>query len=203
MWKSNAAALAAFLFLEIGMTRIVNAAALKIAEESEGCELIGYRDPVGRPTAGHGHTGPEVKIGQVYSQTQADAWLATDMAAAAAAVERLVKVDLSDNQFSALAEFTFNVGAGNLAGSTLLRRLNGGDYAAVPAQLMRWTKARVDGRETVLPGLVARRAREAALFSASDLPATAPAAGPNTEAIAPSWIEQWRAWWSSVTRAHP
>ncbi len=152
------------------MARKVNDAAFAIAVAAEGCVLTTYRDPAGTLTAGYGHTGPDVVPGTTYVQAQADTWLASDMARAAACVEAHVRVPLNDDQFSALAEFVFNIGAGAFAASTLLRLLNQGYYAAVPLQLMRWTRA--GGR--VQPGLTARRAREAALFAtlAADSPAS-------------------------------
>jgi len=60
--------------------------------------------------------------------------------------------------------WTFNLGPGNLKESTLLKRLNEGDFDDVPAQILRWTKA--GGKE--LPGLVRRREAEALLFLGED-----------------------------------
>lgn len=71
-----------------------------------------------------------------------------------------VKVPLTDNQFSALVSFCFNVGAGNFNKSSLLRLLNEKNYSAVPTELKKWTK----GGGRVLPGLVKRRAAEAKLW---------------------------------------
>ena len=136
-----------------------------------------------------------------YTQAQAGAWLVADMARAEAFVEAHVKVPLTNNEFSALAEFTYNTGVGNFLGSTLLRLLNRNQYSAVPAQLMRWIKA----RGKVLPGLVTRREREVALWSTPDnhpnpsavvasvSPAPQPTA-PIATATAPSLIERIRAW---------
>jgi lysozyme len=76
------------------------------------------------------------------------------------AVRRLVTVNLEQHQYDALVSFVYNVGEGNLAGSTLLRRLNAGNYHDVPAQLMRWTKSK--GVE--LRGLVRRRRDEAEMW---------------------------------------
>jgi lysozyme len=76
-----------------------------------------------------------------------------------------VTVPLTQNQFDALVDFTFNVGQGNLASSTLLRELNAGNTAGAAAQFLVWVYAK--GVE--LPGLVTRRQAEAALFqTASD-----------------------------------
>ncbi|QMV27382.1 glycoside hydrolase family protein [Brucella sp. BO3] len=77
-------------------------------------------------------------------------------------VERLVKVPLTDNQFAALVSFDFNTGA--LDKSTLLKKLNKGDYAAVPVELMKWVNA--GGKK--INGLVNRRAAEAGLWAKGD-----------------------------------
>ena len=64
-----------------------------------------------------------------------------------------------------LTSFVFNLGGGAFRSSTLLKKLNQGLYDEVPEQLMRWNKARIDGKLTPLRGLTRRRAAEAALFS--------------------------------------
>ena len=76
-------------------------------------------------------------------------------------VKRLVDVPLTQYQFDALVSFVFNLGSGAFGGSTLLKKLNAGDYSAVPAQLMRWNKA--GGR--VLRGLTRRRQAEIDLLT--------------------------------------
>ena len=186
------AAFWAAFFMEFLMVRSVNAAALAIAANAEGCVLRAYRDPAGVLTAGYGHTGPDVLPGMVISQEQANDWRAADMARAAAFVASRVKVPLSDNQFSALAEFTYNVGTGSFAGSTLLRVLNQGRYDLVPGQLLRWTRA--GGR--VMPGLMTRRAQEAALFVKPDalVVANAAPAVATCRPCPPSLPERLRAW---------
>ncbi len=75
-------------------------------------------------------------------------------------MHRLVTVDLDQDQFDALVSFTFNLGAGNLQSSTLLKLLNQGEYTQAADQFLRWNKA--GGR--VLPGLTRRREAERALF---------------------------------------
>jgi lysozyme len=77
-----------------------------------------------------------------------------------ASVARLVKAPISDDQAAALADFAFNLGAGALQASTLLRMVNRGDFADAADQFMRWNKA--GGR--ILKGLTRRRAAERALF---------------------------------------
>jgi lysozyme len=88
--------------------------------------------------------------------------LRQDAAVAEHAVVHLVTLPLSQGQYDALVSFTFNEGAGRLQSSTLLKLLNGGDYAGVPDQLMAWV---IGGRKK-LPGLVARRTAEAKLWAA-------------------------------------
>lgn len=75
-------------------------------------------------------------------------------------VSRLVKVSLTQGQFDALVSFTYNLGARSLSTSTLLRKLNAGDYAGAADEFMRWNKA--GGK--VLNGLTRRREAERALF---------------------------------------
>jgi lysozyme len=116
-------------------------------------------------TIGYGHVvhpGPidgKESLRKV-TKKQALELLQADCAKAAAAVKKHVKQPLTQAQFDALVSFTYNCGAANLASSTLLKKLNAGDYEAVPAELGRWTHA---GTE-VLPGLVRRRKEEGDLF---------------------------------------
>lgn len=144
------------------MTRPVTQAAIDLVRHFEGLYPKAYLCPAGVPTIGYGHTDG-VRLGQTITEAQADAFLAADLSEAAADVDRLVKVPLTDDQRGALASFVFNLGPGALASSTLLRKLNLGD-ATAPAEFERWVYATVNGKPTKLPGLVARRAAEQALF---------------------------------------
>jgi len=144
------------------MTRQVNKAGLDLIKSFEGLRLEAYPDPGtgGDPwTVGYGST-KGVKKGMKITVQEAEQRLIMDLQDACKAVERYVTIPLNDNQFAALVSFTFNVGAGNLAVSTLLKRLNEGEYGSVPMQLMRWNRA--NGR--VLSGLTRRRAAEGDLF---------------------------------------
>lgn len=122
----------------------------------------------GTLTAGWGHTGPDVKPGMVVTKEQAQAWFVADVAKAVNAIERLVKVELTDNQFGTLVAFVLNVGVGAFTSSTLLRKLNQGNYAAVPSELMKWTKTTISGRKVNSRGLQNRRAAEAGLWVKGD-----------------------------------
>lgn len=133
----------------------------------EGFYSCPYDDPVGHATIGFGHllhfgrvTDQDRRRWGCLTRAQAKALLRKDLAATAAEVRRLVAVPLNRRQFSALVSFAFNCGTGALAGSTLLRKLNAGDYAAVPKELNKW----VYGGGHVLPGLVTRRRQEGRLF---------------------------------------
>lgn len=118
----------------------------------------------GTLTAGVGHTGPDVYPGLRISLEQSRQWLREDLDKFEALVDRSVKVPLSDNQFGALVSFAFNVGEGNFGKSTLLKKLNAGDYDSVPSELMRW----VHSKGKRMQGLVNRRAQEGALWGKGD-----------------------------------
>jgi Phage-related lysozyme (muraminidase) len=79
-------------------------------------------------------------------------------------VNDAVTVELNQNQFDALVSFVYNIGSGSFQSSTLLRVLNQGNYAAVPTEIKKWTKAHANSRLVELPGLVTRREAEAQLF---------------------------------------
>lgn len=138
----------------------------------EACKLVAYPDPGskdGKPwTIGWGHTGPEVVKGLVWTQAQADAQFLIDIARFEREVSGLVKVPLTQGQFDALVLFAYNVGsdidadkiAEGLGDSTLLRKLNAGDYAGAALEFRKWNKN--DGK--VMRGLIRRRAAEECLF---------------------------------------
>lgn len=142
------------------MTRRINAEGLALIKQWEGCKLTAYKDVAGVLTIGYGSTGPHVKPGMKITQAEAERLLLNDLDRFERAVERLVAVPLTDGQFAALVSFAFNVGEAAFAKSTLLRKLNAGDYEAVPSELARWVNA--GGRR--VQGLVNRRAAEAGLW---------------------------------------
>lgn len=115
----------------------------------------------GTLTIGVGHTGPDVKPGMTISSAQSTALLLADLRQFEEVVDSAVKVSLTDNQFAALVSFAFNVGAANFRSSTLLKKLNAGNYAAVPGELAKWTKS----KGKTIQGLVNRRAAEAGLWA--------------------------------------
>jgi lysozyme len=145
----------------------VSANGVAFTQQFEGLSLTSYPDPGtgGAPwTVGFGHTGPDVTPEMTITQAQAVAFLQEDLTRAGQAVNGLVHVTLTQNQFDSLCDFVFNCGAGNFRSSTLLRLLNAGNYAGASAQFAVWNLAA--GR--VMPGLVRRRAAEQALFNTPD-----------------------------------
>lgn len=146
----------------------ISSAGINLIKEFEGVRLKAYKCPAGVYTIGVGHTSaagpPVVKQGMEITNAQAMKILSQDLIQFENGVDAAVKVPLTQNQFDALVSFTFNVGLGAFQKSTLLKKLNAGQYDAVPAELMKWTKA--GGKE--LPGLVRRRRAEAALWRGVD-----------------------------------
>ena len=91
---------------------------------------------------------------------QAEAMLSFDLNDFSAKVQGLIKVKVNVNQYGALVSFAYNVGTGNLASSTLLKKLNAGDYAGASVEFLKWDKA--GGK--ILKGLTLRRTAEMTLF---------------------------------------
>jgi lysozyme len=136
-----------------------------LIREFEGCFLSAYRCPAGLPTLGVGHT-KGVRMGDRCSVQQADVWLTQDLEAAAASVQGVVTAPLTQEMFDALVSFTFNLGGKRLAESTMLILINKRNYKAAAEQFKRWNLS----NGVVLPGLVRRRAAEAALFLDGGIP---------------------------------
>lgn len=139
--------------------RRINAAGRAIVKQYEGLRLEAYLCPAGVLTIGYGST-ENVKAGQTITPQQAEALLIKDLEKFEEAVTSLVNVPLTDNQFSALVSFSFNVGANALRDSTLLTLINQRNYQDAAQQFLRWNRA--NGKE--LAGLTKRRQAERALF---------------------------------------
>jgi lysozyme len=115
---------------------------LELLKRAEGFRERTYLDAAGYPTIGYGHKllHPE-SFPNGIGKEEASAILLADLRDAEEAVQRLVKVPLAQGQFDALVDFCFNLGQGRLAGSSLLKELNAGDYDAAAGQLLRWDHA--------------------------------------------------------------
>ena len=138
-----------------------SATGMELLKRSEGFRNRVYLDVAGLPTIGYGHRLLHSdSFPNGIDEPQAANLLACDVRDAEQAVERMVKAPLTQGQFDALVDFTFNLGAGRLASSTLLKSLNAGRYDDAAEQLLRWDHA--GGQENA--ALKARREAEAELW---------------------------------------
>ena len=137
---------------------------IALIKQFEGCKLTAYQDSVGVWTIGYGWTQPvdgkPIRAGMTIKQETAERLLKTGLVSYESDVSRLVKVGMTQGQFDALVSFTYNLGARSLSTSTLLRKLNAGDYTGAAAEFMSWNKA--GGK--ALKGLTRRREAERTLF---------------------------------------
>lgn len=142
----------------------INDEGLALIKQAEGLRLTAYKDPVGVLTIGYGHTSaagaPEVKPGMKISQELAETILKTDLQKYEKAVDDAITVELTENEFSACVSLCYNIGPGNFAKSSVVRFINQGRMADAADAFLLWNRA--GGK--ILPGLVKRRAAEAALF---------------------------------------
>lgn len=142
-------------------------------KQREGFFARPYRDSVGMLTIGYGTiSNPLIVVltkDMACTREQADTWLRKEIALDLAKVKDLVKVPLTQGQIDVLASFVYNLGVGSLAKSTLLRRLNRGEYDAVPSELIRWNKGRNPntGLHEPILGLTRRRESEGAQWRAA------------------------------------
>ena len=159
---------------------------LELTNVSEGLRLHAYQDVGGTWTIGYGHTGG-VTEGQTCTVEQAQYWLRCDITTAVSAVNRLVDVELTQGEFDALVDFTYNEGAGRLEASTMLGLLNSGEYAKAADEFEKWDLA----GGVVVAGLLRRRQAEVAEFETpAPVVAAAPAvAAPVAEAGTPPVTE--------------
>lgn len=129
----------------------------------ESCRLTAYMPTLNDvPTIGWGTT-KGVKMGMTWTQAQADAAFAAELAEFGAQVaSRLGSAPTTQGQYDAMVSLAYNIGVGAFGDSTLLRLHKSGDYAGAAAQFGRWNKQ----AGVVLKGLTRRRAAEAALYGA-------------------------------------
>lgn len=138
----------------------ISKAGLGLITSIEQLRLTAYRDSGGVWTIGYGHTRWAVE-GMQISAAKALELLASDVAEAEAAVNRLVRVPLEQNQFDALVCFVFNVGVGAFKSSTILRLINErAESMRIAAEFLRWVY--VKGKK--LAGLETRRRKERLLY---------------------------------------
>lgn len=133
---------------------------IELIERYEGFSATPYICPAGKLTIGYGHLIRNGEAFKTVSQKQAEILLQKDLIIASMAVARNILVPLTQSQFDALIDFTFNLGGGRLQSSTLRQKLNRRDYTGAAEEFKKW----VWGGGKKLPGLIRRRADEKALF---------------------------------------
>lgn len=143
---------------------------LKQIKRHEGLSLKAYYDQVGKPTIGYGNTfyenGRPVRMGEVITMDRAEKLLRfTVDSVFSIAVNGLLRRSINQNQFDALLSFSYNVGIGALAGSTLLKKVNANpDDPSIVDEFKKWDKGRVGGKLIPLKGLTIRRREESELY---------------------------------------
>ena len=153
-------------FFNRGDSNIMNVSdeGFELIKNFEGCELTAYKCAAGVWTIGYGHT-KDVQEDDVWSEEKADFMLFRELEEEYEDyVNSLVQVPINQCQFDALCSWVYNLGPANLKSSTLLKKLNAGEYEDIPNQIKRWNKATINGERKVLPGLTRRREAEALMF---------------------------------------
>ena len=138
---------------------------LDLIKDFEGFSSSAYLDVVNIPTIGWGNTfyedGTKVKLGDQISKT--DALKLLEVIANRDFADKIfpsIKVKVTQSQFDAMVSLAYNIGAGAFLKSTLLKKVNAGDFAGAGEEFLRWNKA--GGKEVL--GLTRRREREKQLF---------------------------------------
>ena len=134
---------------------------LALIQRRETLQLVGMLPtPNDVPTAGWGHTGPDVVLGQTYTMDQATQWLQQDLQWAEEAVCNSVLPSLTQNQFDACVSLCFNIGTAGFVNSSVTRDLNAHNTSAAADAFLMWDKQ----HGSVLQGLLNRREDERQLF---------------------------------------
>lgn len=135
--------------------------AIKLICEFEGFASEPYDDVAGKRTIGYGHLLRKGESFTKIDEAEATRLLCDDLEVAEACIEACVDAPLTQAQFDALCSFVFNLGCTRLKTSTLLRKLNDGDYAGASNEFPKWCRV---GTKQV-PGLLRRRLAEQLLFN--------------------------------------
>lgn len=142
----------------------ISQSGIDLIKEFEGCVLYVYKDAVGLPTIGIGHL---IKSGEKFTtitMQEAEDLLRSDIKIFEDALNKSIKVPVTQNQFDAMLSLAFNIGYGAFNKSTLLKKVNANDFSGAANEFRKWNKA--GGR--VLPGLIRRRTAEQKLFMKVD-----------------------------------
>ena len=142
-------------------------ATVDLVKHFEGFSASTYLDTSGLPVIGYGQTrinGATVSMGQYITQSQADLALRQELTHIQQLVKSYVRVESNPYQLGALTSLVYNTGTRILTDSTLIRKLNAGDYLGAANEFPRWNKANQGGRLVAFPGLTKRRLAEQKLF---------------------------------------
>lgn len=136
---------------------------IRLIKSCEGLRLEPYLCSAGVATIGYGSTGPDISMSmEPITRQKAEMLLAMDIRTKSEKYLNLyIKVEVNQHQYDALSSFCFNVGGGNFRSSTLLHKLNKGDFVGAANEFWKWRRA--GGK--ILPGLVKRRELEKKLFN--------------------------------------
>ena len=143
----------------------ISSRGLELIKDFEGFSSSAYLDVVNIPTIGWGNTfyedGTRVKLGDQISKT--DAIKLLEIVANRDFADKIfpsIKVKVTQSQFDAMVSLAYNIGVGAFLKSTLLKKVNAGDFTGAGEEFLRWNKA--GGKEVL--GLTRRREREKQLF---------------------------------------
>jgi GH24 family phage-related lysozyme (muramidase) len=144
-----------------------NKHALKIIEDSEGLRLHSYR-LAGQLLIGYGHAVadlPQPSVSELtITRDEAERLLQADVRMCEDAVRHALKVEVTENEFSAMVALCYNVGPGRFSTSSIVRHLNAGERASAANAFMLYVNAKLDDEKVEVPVLAERRARERDLF---------------------------------------
>lgn len=149
------------------MRRNASPACIDLIRASEGFSPVVYVCPSGHPSIGYGHKITAIDHIDAPITPERGLSLMLDDLAAIEIYLTAVLPAIPQCQFDALASFAYNLGLGVLEGSTLLKLVRAGDVAGATAEFGKWIHAHVNGVKVELPGLIKRRAAEAALFAST------------------------------------
>jgi len=135
---------------------------IELIKEIENFVPKVYICPGGYPTIGFGHKIQKNEKFDTITEKEGELLLQNDLSIAEKAIDKLVKVPLSQFQYDALVSFVFNIGQGNFKDSTMLKLLNKGEYKKASSEFKRW----IYSGGKILEGLVFRRRVEKIIFLA-------------------------------------
>lgn len=144
---------------------------IELLKKLEGFSARAYADSGDKKTIGYGHLitpGDGIAPGELLDEFKATSLLRQDVSLAEKSVNSVLKAEVTQAQFDALVIFVFNIGRAAFFASTLLRKLNSGDYKGASMEFFRWNKVTKDGHQFEVLGLTRRRTAEYNLFTKGD-----------------------------------